>query len=532
MTTSQEAGISDSHAKQIFTLAVRAHKAGLLKEAQNAYTFLLALEPGHGEAMQLLAMLLHQSGEKDKALTLIQRALTLRPNDPNTLCAFAVIARENGKQAEAELALNKALTLAGDKAPVLNDLGLLLTETKQYERAERTFLQAIKINPKYPEAHKNLGVLYKNTQRPQKAKAQYLAALAIDPDYADAHNNLGVLCKEAGDLSAAETYYRRAIDLKPDFADAIWNLGLVLLTQGRYEEGWACYEARYHPKRTESSSPKPDLPCPQWQGEPLAGKRIVVWSEQGHGDLVQFSRYLPLLKEHGAAHLTVACPPPLVPLFQSIAEVDAFIVRRVEATEYDYWVFPLSLPHLFEKSLTRLPNTPPYLKASPDKIAHWQPKTQANGQKKIGLIWQGNKNHRNDEHRSIASLSTLAPLFSAPNTLFYSLQAETKENELAAYPITPLGHLIADFGDTAAIIHELDLIISVDTAVAHVAGALAKPCWILLPAYECDWRWLQNRSDSPWYPTVKLFRQTVPHHWEKCIDEIAQQLTTLAQPRQ
>ena len=259
-------------------------------------------------------------------------------------------------------------------------------------------------------------------------------------------------------------------------------------------------------------------------GEAIAGKALIVWTEQGHGDYVHFVRYVPLLKQRGASRVTIACAPPLKALLETVAGVDAVVTQHENVPDHDFWVFPLSLPMHFATSLESIPATLPYLRALPEHVQQWQRRLSADALK-VGLVWKGNPGHANDARRSLANLSMLAPLWSVPGLRFFSLQKGSGEDEADNAPaeqaITALGKDIGDFADTAAIVSQLDLVICVDTAVAHVAGALGKPCWVLLPHTECDWRWQKERSDTPWYPGVmRLFRQTQADRWINTIAEI------------
>jgi len=511
-------------ARHILQLAIKAHLAGRHTEAIDGYLYVLAEDRKHVDALHLLAIVLHQTGKSTEALALARRAVTLRQN-ASTCCALGVIARETRHYVEAEDAYRKAIELAPDKADIHSNLALVLSDTSRFAEAEAAYRRALEIKPDFAEAHNNLGVLLKKTGRLDDAVAAYHQALAANSDYAEAHNNVGVIYKDYDRLAEAEVAYRRAIELKPDYADACWNLGLVLLALGRYREAWPYYESRYHSKRTEAVSLKPNLPCPQWHGESIAGKSLIIWTEQGFGDYVQFARYIPLLKQRGAAYLTVACAPPLKPLLGTLAGVDTVVTSHKNVPTHDYWVFPLSLPSLFDSSLENLPATLPYVHALPERVAQWQPRLATNA-RKVGLVWKGNPGHANDSNRSLAHLSLLAPLWAVPEIRFFSLQKGSGEDEVddlpPTQPIIALGRDIVDFADTAAIISMLDLVICVDTVVAHIAGAMGKPCWVLLPHTGCDWRWLLETDESPWYPRVmRLFRQTRPDNWAAVVGEVA-----------
>lgn len=371
-----------------------------------------------------------------------------------------------------------------------------------------------------------------------EAEAAYRRALEIRPDYAEAHNNLGYLLRLTKRFAEAEAAYRQALAIKPDYAEARWSLGLLLLYLGRLAEGWPLYEARHH----EGNSAKdrivrPALSYPQWQGESLGGKSILVHWEQGFGDQIQFVRYLPLLKTMGARHVTLVCGTRLRSLFDGVDGADAVLTADevAKAPVHDYWVFLLSLPLHLATTLDSIPAKIPYLRPTEDRLRTWLPRLPTEGLR-VGLVWKGGTAYANDRNRSLPSLAVMAPLWDVPGIRFVSLQKGQGEDEGAAPPLgQPLTHLGTDvegFADDAAIIAQLDLVISVDTAIAHLAGALGKPCWILLPSIDTDWRWLDERPDSPWYPgTTRLFRQSHPDDWAPTMREVAEALRHFPQDR-
>lgn len=522
----------EGSAAQLFKLATAHYRAGHLEAAEAACQHALSENQAHIGALCMLAIVRYQTGRTSAAFEAVLLAIAQRA-DSLTLCTLGIIARGCHKLPQAESAYREALRLAPDSAEIQNELALLYSDTGRTEEAESAFRSALKLRPDYAEAHNNLGVLFKKTGRRNEALAAYRRALEIKPNYAEAHNNIGVILKESGRLDEAAQTYRQALALKPDYADARWNLAMALLTAGHYREGWPCYEARHHPNRTEAVSEKPKLSCPQWTGQSLSGRSIVVWTEQGFGDYIQFARYLPLIKQRGAARLTVACPPPLKPLLETAGGVDE-VITQAPAPEapYDYWVFPMSLPAVFGSELETLPASQPYLRALPERVLAWQSRLPEKGLN-VGLVWKGNPGHNNDAHRSFRHLSQLEPLWSVPGVTFVSLQKGCGEDDAAgiatSQPIIPLGCELEDFGDTAALISALDLLITVDTAVAHVAGALGKACWVLLPHIECDWRWMRERTDSPWYPNnMQLFRQSPAARWDEVVQRVAEALAACA----
>lgn len=363
------------------------------------------------------------------------------------------------------------------------------------------------------------------------AEIAFRQALVLDPEFLAVLSNLGVLLACLQREEEAEQCYRSAMALAPDYAKARFNLAYLLLRQGRYAEGWDCLEAR------DWYAPLAERPgCPRWQGEALQGKSLLIGFEAGHGDMIQFCRYAALVKAGGAARVSILCQPGLKSLFARLAGVDQAIAlgESLPASGWDYWVPPLSLPYLFRTRLDSIPADLPYLTAEPERIRHWAGIMKASPRElRVGLVWKGNPRFENDADRSLPSLAALAPLGEVAGVRYFSLQKGEAEAEAAVPPeslsLVDLAPHIEDFGDTAAIAMNLDLVITVDTAVAHLAGALGKPCWVLLPDYKTDWRWLKQREDSPWYPGVmRLFRQKTAGDWTAVIAAVKTALQTLA----
>lgn len=344
--------------------------------------------------------------------------------------------------------------------------------------------------------------------------------LLRSPDEPAAWTNLGVVLATLKREPEAEQCHRAAMRLAPGYRNARFNLAYLLLRQGRYEEGWLCLEARdwYAPFHKL-------LPFPRWQGEPLTGKRVLMGVEAGHGDMIQFCRYASLLKASGAVRVGVLCQPALVTLLENHAGIDVALGadQPLPSSGWDYWAPPLSLPFLFGTRLDSIPAALPYLAAAPARSERWQVALGVPpGVLRVGLVWSGNPRFENDAERSLPSPAVLAPLLDVPGVCFVSLQRDAVPAELA---VVDLGAKIEDFADTAAIMSHLDLVITVDTATAHLAGALAKRCWVLLPDYQTDWRWLAGRTDSPWYPGVMtLFRQVRAGDWESVVQQVREAL--------
>ncbi|WP_205194585.1 tetratricopeptide repeat protein [Burkholderia sp. Ax-1719] len=506
-----------------------SHRLGKLKEAEMHWRRALKEDPDYADAHNNLGILYSETKRFSEAETAWLRALKIRPDHADAHNNLGNLFNQTRRLAEAEAAWRRTIEIRPDHADANNNLGNLLNETKRVPEAEAAYRRALEIRPDHANAHNNLGNLLKQTKRFPEAEAAYLNALTFQPNHVDALNNLGTLLTQLKRFPEAEAAYRRALDIRPDHAEACYNLGALLLQMGRLVEGWPLHEARYH-MNMPGRIVRPSLVYPQWQGESLENKSILVHCEQGFGDQIQFVRYVVGLKERGASRVTLICAAPLQALFNDIpgADVVLTIDELVKAASHDYWTFLLSLPLHFGTTLDSIPARLPYLRAAPDRLNAWKPRLP-DAALRVGLVWAGNAAQQNDSNRSLPGLAALAPLWDTPGVHFVSLQKGQGEVEAAAPQsgqlLTHLGGKIRDFADSAAIVAQLDLVICVDTAIAHVAGALGKPCWILLPSVNTGWRWLNERTDSPWYPgAVRLFRQRHLHNWAPTILEVAQSL--------
>ena len=473
---------------------------------------------------------LEAEGKLDKAMQRYLDAIRLAPNPARAHLNRGNILLLQGDLQGALDAFRTAIKYKPDYAGAYYNIGNALLGNKQLDEAVKNYRKALEIQPDYAEVHCSLGVGLNELGQTEGAIACFQRALAINPDLVEAHNSMGITMLELGQFESAVSCYRRALEIKPDFAVAHFNLGLLLLSLGRYIEAWPEFEARYDPGHSKRHSIPPNFPFPQWQGESLAGKSLVVWPEQGFGDEIQFARYIPLLKSRGVSRLTLVCKPPLKALLETLAGVDTVATQSEAASLpfHDYWTFPMSLPLQFATTLETIPAELPYLAVLPERLERWRGRLPRGGLK-VALVWKGNAVTTNDSTRSLPGLSTLAPLWSVPGIAFVSLQKGQGEEEAAMpsvdQPILTLGSDIFDFADTAAIVAQVDLVICVDTAIAHLAGALNKRCWVLLSSIDTDWRWLRERSDSPWYPGVmRLFRQTKAGDWTATISEVTQAL--------
>lgn len=545
-------------------LAIKHHQGGRITEAEILYQQILEEEPGHADALNLSGLIAHQQGNNDIAIHLITKAINAKPSDQHYYYNLGVVLQAQDRIKEAITCYRQALAIQPDYIEVYPNLGAALQTHGQPDEAIVCYLQALSIRPNDAKSYSNLGLALQAKDRLEEAITCFKQALSIQPDYAEAYSNLGVALQAQGRLDEtvacfrqallikpnyakayydlgtvlpdqgwpddAITCYRHALLIQPDYAQARFNLALILLKLEQFDEGWICYEARFDKNKPNRSTEIPDLPCPRWLGENLHDKSIIVWPEQGMGDEIQSVRFIPLLKKLGATKVTLVCKSPLKALFQSLSDAD-LVIAESEAAQlagHDFWIFQMSLPMHFKTNLETIPDRLPYLAADETKQKYWSEQLPAD-RLKVGLVWKGSEIHQNDAKRSLPGLATLAPLWSVPGISFISLQKGQGEDEAshppAGQPLIHLGSQIKDFSDSAAIVSQLDLVICVDTAMAHLTGALGKPCWVLLPSVGTDWRWLKDREDSPWYPgSIRLFRQMNRTDWNETVAQMVDAL--------
>jgi Flp pilus assembly protein TadD len=563
--------LSPMHAEVHANLAVLLHEARRDDEAETWYRSALQLQPANAYLHARFAALLASRKQGAQAEHHYRRALALDPADAGTHANLGVLLSSARRHADAEQCYRQALALAPDNVPAHINLGLLLAGQGALQAAQQCYARALELEPGNAAAFSNLGLLLEQDKNDELAEQCHQTASRLAPEleevlcnlgnflarlhrYEEAENSyrraialksapentasaatytsLGVLLTETDRAEEAEACFRRAVQVDAAYPLAASNLAVLLFQQQRYPEAWPYYEARHDPLMARPVARPPASCGALWQGESVAGKSMLVWPEQGLGDMIHFCRYIPQLKLQGAAHVTLVCYPDQHVLLSTLAGVDASIRLGEEATlpAHDYCVLTMSLPGYLQANSAPAPAALPYLHTTPERHARWlQRLTDLAPHReglRVGLVWKGNPNHANDAERSLKTVDQLAPLWSIPGIQWVSLQ---KTEDVIATPAgldplhwLPLGHELLDFADTAAVVDMLDLVICVDTSVAHLAGALGKACWLLLPAYKTDWRWLQARSDTPWYPhSMRLFRQPHRGDWLSPINAIA-----------
>jgi len=431
----------------------------------------------------------------------------------------------SGRLPDAERLYRQILAAEPTHAASMLRLGMMAREVGRRDVALDLLRRAINLNPHSAEAYYYLGVALIDVGELNDAIAALGRSVALQPDSAAAQSNLGVALYETARFEQAIAAYRRSIQLGPDSASAHWNLAIALLILGRLPEGWDEFEWRL--KFPELALSR-DFPSPQWTGEELSNKTLLLYTEGGFGDAIQFVRYVPRLRGR-AKTVILECQPTLAKLFSDLPGVDRVVQLGQSLPEFDYHIPLQSLPRLFKTDLTNIPSNVPYLNVAPDDRSRWSTRIPSDGRLKVGLVWAGSPRPKITDDIRTRGLDVFAPLGRVPNVHLFSLQ-KGPESTLARPPgleLTDFTAELNDFTDTAGLIANLDLVISVDTSVAHLAGALAKPVWVLIP-FIPDFRWLIGRTDSPWYPTMRLFRQKRRDDWESVIADVTTALAEAA----
>jgi tetratricopeptide (TPR) repeat protein len=457
----------------------------------------------------------------------------VRPN-PNTIPESAVdqqlkqalALHQHGDNKGAEALYRSVLAIQPDQALAQHFLGVIHYQRHELAAALPLLERSVAASPEEPEFRNNLGLALAAADRESDAIAAYRSALDLKPDHAVAWNNLGLALQSINDVRGAIDAFRRAVDLKPDFPHAHWNLSLALLLDGQFAQGWREYDWRL--ALPELGRGRHVYPGQAWDGSAPAGKTLLLYAEQGLGDALQFARYLTLLAHAGARPL-IHCVDALKPLIATVPGVSQALGNDEPLPDYDAHFPLLSLPRIFATTAETIPGQTPYITISPPyRAAARATIDSSRGRFNVGLVWAGSKQHSNDRNRS-CPLAALAPLFALPDITWFSLQQGEASQELDVFADPERVVALpasASLVDTAALIAELDLVISIDTSIAHLAGALGCRCWLLLP-FAPDWRWMLGRDDTPWYPTMRLFRQSRAHDWSSVVARVAADLRAL-----
>ncbi|MGD1276027.1 MAG: tetratricopeptide repeat protein [Tepidisphaeraceae bacterium] len=498
-------------------------------EAAGALQRALALKPDYLDAWYHLAHALHAAGRLDEAVAAYRRTLELRPQFPTVHNDMGAALAAQGRYDQAVVAFQTALSQRPQYPEALNNLDEALVQQGKWAEAVAVSRQIVAMQPDSAEVHDRLAVELARAGWLEESVRSAEKAVSLRPDFAEGHNTLGMSLAKLGRLEQAKATLQRALALKPDLSSARFNLSLIYLVQGDWQRGWREFEWRW--RVLKPYMPEPQFSQLMWDGGDLAGRRILLHPEGGYGDSIQFVRYVPLLAR-GGGKVVLACVPELQRLFQTVDGVDELAITAPSMPPFHVHCPLLSLPRLLKTSLHNIPAKVPYLRADAAQSRRWRAMLPAGKELlKVGLAWAGRPEYDDDRRRS-TSLSNLAPLGQVEGVWFCSLQKGPAAQQVRALPagfeVTDLSADLNDFADTAALIDNLDLVIAVDTAAAHLAGALAKPTWVLLPKVP-DWRWMLNRDDSLWYPTMRLFRQPIAGDWDTPIRRIVEALRSLRQ---
>lgn len=553
------------HADVLHFLAALAGTAGRPDVAVGLLRRAVAVDPDQPDYHANLAAQFRTLNRPADAAAAAGRAAALRPDDADHQRNLGLALEAAGRPAAAAAAYARAVDLGSAGVAPLTRLGSAHLSAGDADAAEVAFARAVALapasDPASATAHLGLALVHHRRGDLPLAVAEYRTSLDLDPGRADAWTGLCVALLSGGDVDGAVAAGRRAVSVAPADAEAQWRYGAALdragelpaaiaafdrsvaarpdyaeprfdratalLLAGDFARGWAEYEWRWRSVRF----PKWTFPPTRWDGRPAPGQTVLVVGEQGFGDMVQFARYLPAVAARCGRVVFVASPP-VVPALVGLPGTDV-VPDTAPVPAHDRFVTLLSLPLIFGTRLDTIPAATPYLSVDPARARGWRPRLGADGPLRVGLAWAGRPAHFNDRNRS-ASLAALAPLAAVPGVRFFALQVGPAAAQTAAPPagmdLVDLGPDLRDFADTAAVLSHLDLLISVDTAPVHLAGALGRPTWVLLPTVP-DWRWLLGRDDSPWYPSVRLFRQTVRGDWTGPVAAVADALRTVRSSR-
>ena len=538
------------------------HQRGNLNDAQNIYEQILSIQENNFDALQLLGALFAQVKKYPQAIKFLSKAIIVDPNHAGCFSNLGIsfqklrrleealssydkaislqadyaeaysnrgaVLQELKRFDEALSSYDKAISIKGDYAEAFNSRGTVLEELKRLEEALSSYHKAISINKDFTESYYNRGNVLHKLKRLEEALSSYDKSISLHEDYAEAYSNRGTVLEELKRLDEALSSYEKAISINKDYAEAYWNSSICYLLAGNFNEGWARYEWRWQSKSISKTAGIRKFSQPLWLGtEVLKDQTIFLYAEQGLGDTIQFSRYVSLVAGLGAK-VVLEVQPSLVKLLSYLEGISQIISKGDKLPNFDYQCPLMSLPLAFKTELKTIPSVSKNISTDEKKVEKWQAILGEKTKPRVGIVWSGAVNHKNDLQRSLKLSQLITHL---PSDYEYlSLQKEIsdvdKEVLIECCKIKHFGDDLKDFTDTAALCELIDIVISVDTSVAHLAGTLGKNTWVLLP-YSPDWRWLLDRNDSPWYSSVKLYRQEKINDWESALVNIESDLKKL-----
>lgn len=506
--------------------ALALHREGRLDEAEQIYTAILEAHPHHIDALHLLGLLRYRQGRYAEALRFIGAVLKSAPRSADALNDHGLVLTALKRHEEALERFDEALAVRSDHVKALANRAGALNRLGRREDALAAYEGVLARKPDHIEARNEYAGVLADLGRLDEAIASYDRALAIAPELTELHINKGYALSALNRYEEALACFTAAAAIEPERAEAHFGGSLIRLRWGDFAVGWKGYEWRW--RKADWAARRREFAAPLWFGQDsIESRTILLHAEQGYGDALQFVRYAPLVARRGA-NVVLECAPDLLRLLQSVEGVAQVVARDSPLPAFDFHCPLMSLPLAFDTRIQTVPNAVPYLDPPAEALTKWMNRLSQIPAPRIGLAWAGSPEHQNNSNRSIP-LRDLRPLFSTPGANFISLQKFAAAEEVALLAefqnVIHVGDALGDFADTAAIVASLDLVISVDSAIAHLAGALALPVWILLP-YSPDFRWLLEREDSPWYPTARLFRQTQRGNWPSVIERVRQDLAS------
>ncbi|HKX11444.1 MAG TPA: tetratricopeptide repeat-containing glycosyltransferase family protein [Stellaceae bacterium] len=505
--------------EQVYALARQYQQSGHLAAAADLCRQLVEQRPKHADGLHLMGIICHQEGDLIAAMDFIRRAIKVKGTVPLYHSNLGEMCRQAGRLDEAIAAGKRALELQPNLPSTLNNLGIAYFDREDFPAAERYYRRALALDPNFAEAHNNLANVLRQQHKFEEAIPEYARAMELKPGYADAAANLASVLHISGRFEEAMSSCRWALTLNPNQPHAHTGLGILHLLHADLPQGWPEYEWRLLMPESRHVAP----PGPAWDGSNPAGRKILIYGEQGFGDALQFCRYLPMLRDLGAT-VFLRLPQPVVGLIgDSMPGIDVSSSQGLPA--YDCHCALVSLPHRFQTRLNTIPNPLGYLRARPETAGKWAARLGSGPELKVGVVWTGNPKHVNNRYRAVAA-EALLPLLAIEGTRFFSLQVGGRHGELTKCSngaVPDFSAELTDYAETAGVIANLDLVVSICTSVSHLAGAMGKPLWMLLNAVP-DWRWMLERADNPWYPSARLFRQRKPGEWTDVIERVGAEL--------
>lgn len=544
--------LSKAQIPMVFKQAIALHQRGQIQAAQILYERILGVDQTHIGALQMLGTAAAQSGQFELAVQRLDQVLAIAADKPEIHIQRAYALQQVHRYTEALASYDLALELQPNQAETHNNRGVVLHALQRLQDALLAYDRALELKPGYAQAHFNKGNALLALKRRNEALECLGAAIALQPDYAKAYINRGVALQELQRPGEALLSYEKAVALQPfmpeahfnrggalqalcrldesiaaydkaialrsDYADAHLFKATALLLQGQFAAGWRNYEWRW--KTDDAKSRLRSFAAPQWTGvEPLSGKTILLHCEQGLGDVIQFCRYASVLKRMGAS-VVLEVHRPLITLLNGLDGVDTCLALGDALPAFDFHCPLLSLPLALQTDLESIPTATSYLNVKPERTEYWRNRLGTKVGLRVGMVWSGNPAHAVDYNRSIALADWLR--HAGLDVEWVSLQKEVRDSDrlaLDTHGVRHFGSDLRDMADTAALCKLMDVVVSVDTSVAHLSAALGCPTWILLPKVP-DWRWLLGRNDSPWYPSVRLYRQTVDGDWVEVLSRL------------